>query len=198
MFCEQRRVRTSSVHALGIYRSTKASARSPSCNINVAGTRLDGFPSNGPSNTTKLPSRRGSPLPSTETLALLASLLVYSEGGREGAGCVWVSTCQRQLMFLRRPRHVLNASSTRIDPLAIDCATPRNQRNPTPSEPLRHTPTLWENHLPRSRSDLGAETTERVLGARPCSLVLVLTRITCLAASCSVRGRMRGNQAHGR
>lgn len=78
-------------------------------------------------------------------LALLASLLVYSEGGREGAGCVWVSTCQRQLIFLRRPRHVLNnASSTRIDPLAIDCATPRDQRDPTPSEPMRHTPTMWE------------------------------------------------------
>ena len=132
-------------------------------------------------------------------LALLASLLVYSEGGREGAGCVWVSTCQRQLIFLRRPRHVLNnASSTRIDPLAIDCATPRDQRDPTPSEPMRHTPTMWENHLPRSRSDLGTETSERVWGARPCSLVLVLTRITCLAASCSVRGRMRGDQAQGR
>ena len=114
--------------------------------------------------------------------------------------CVGVNV-QRQLMFLRRPRHVLNASSMRIDPLAIhvDCATPRNQRNPTPSEPMRHTPTMWENHLPRSRSDLGAETSERVWGARPtCSLVLVLTRITCLAASCSVRGRMRGDQAHGR
>ena len=98
-------------------------------------------------------------------LALLASLLVYSEGGREGAGCVWVSTCQRQLMFLRRPRHVLNnASSTRIDPLAIDCATPRDQRDPTASEPMRHTPTMWENHLPRSRSDLGTETSERVWG----------------------------------
>ena len=112
--------------------------------------------------------------------------------------CVGVNV-QRQLMFLRRPRHVFNASSTRIDPLAIDCATPRNQRNPTPSEPMRHTPTMWENHLPRSRSDLGAETSERVWGARPtCSLVVVLTRITCLAASCSVRGRMRGDQAHDR
>ena len=39
---------------------------------------------------------------------------------------------------------------------------------------------------------------ERVWGARPCSLVLVLTRITCPAASCSVRGRMRGDQAQGR
>ena len=159
MFCERRRVRTSSVHALGSCRSTKASARSPSLNINVAGTRLDGFPSNGPSNTTKLPS----PKP----LALLASLLVYSEGGREGAGCVWVSTCQRQLMFLRRPRHVLNnASSTRIDPLAIDCATPRDQRDPTPSEPMRHVRTMWENHLPRSRSDLGAETGQSASGVR--------------------------------
>ena len=111
--------------------------------------------------------------------------------------CVGVNV-QRQLIFLRRPRHVLNASSTRIDPLAIDCATPRDQRDPTPSEPMRHTPTMWENHLPRSRSDLGTETSERVWGARPCSLVLVLTRITCLAASCSVRGRMRGDQAQGR
>ena len=112
--------------------------------------------------------------------------------------CVGVNV-QRQLIFLRRPRHVLNnASSTRIDPLAIDCATPRDQRDPTPSEPMRHTPTMWENHLPRSRSDLGTETSERVWGARPCSLVLVLTRITCPAASCSVRGRMRGDQAQGR
>ena len=43
--------------------------------------------------------------------------------------CVGVNV-QRQLMFLRRPRHVLNASSTRIDPLAIDCATPRNNATP--------------------------------------------------------------------
>ena len=100
-------------------------------------------------------------------LALLASLLVYSEGGREGAGCVWVSTCQRQLIFPRRPRHVLNnASSTRIDPLAIDCATPRDQRDPTPSEPMRHVRTMWENHLPRSRSDLGAETGQSASGVR--------------------------------
>ena len=79
--------------------------------------------------------------------------------------CVGVNV-QRQLMFLRRPRHVLNASSTRIDPLAIDCATPRNQRNPTLSEPMRHTPTMWENHLPRSRSDLGAETGQSASGVR--------------------------------
>ena len=79
---------------------------------------------------------------------------------------------------------------------------------------LRHTtgptrPHPFRTHATRSY-DVGKSPTsfterpgrrngsERVWGARRCSLVLVLTRITCLAASCSVRGRMRGDQAQGR
>lgn len=130
-------------------------------------------------------------------LALLASLLVYSEGvggGRARGVC----GCQR-------------AAAVDVSSSAPSRAQRQQHEDRSLGHRLRHTtrptqPHPFRFHAAHPHDVVGSPTSvaER-LGRRNVktrlgcvSVLLVLTQITCLAASCSVRGWMRGDQAHGR